>query len=466
MGFDRAGITQGFATAESPLVADLLQADSRPLEPALRENGDFVPPETTIPFGRYVDAGFAQLEMEHVWKKCWQVAGREEDIPEIGDRKSYDVGDLSYLIVRSGPREFRALQNACMHRGTRLCTGMSAAKSIKCPFHGWEWNLDGSLKNIPSRWDFPHVSDAAFHLPEARIGNWGGFLFINPDPDAGPLAEALGILTRHFGPREAEDRFTAVGFRKKLRANWKQAQEAFLEAYHVIETHPNILTYNGDTTTRYDIWDDGKTQVSRLITPAAVPSGHLGDGGSRLQAARDALQTFAMPFPGVTLPEITSGTTGRAEVAEWRRQMMGQAFGVDFSHCSDSYMLDATQYFMFPNFWPWFGEGLPLTYQFTPYGSDPNECVMEVRLTLPVPPSGPRPPAAELIDLDFDTPCSSVPALGIMASVFDQDFSNLPQVQIGLRSTRDGSATVTLGRYQESRIQAFHDMLDRKIAGN
>ncbi|HTZ70885.1 MAG TPA: hypothetical protein VMB71_09570, partial [Acetobacteraceae bacterium] len=62
MGFDRAGITQGFATAESPLVADLLHADSRPLEPALRENGDFVPPETTIPFGRYFDAGFARLE--------------------------------------------------------------------------------------------------------------------------------------------------------------------------------------------------------------------------------------------------------------------------------------------------------------------------------------------------------------------------------------------------------------------
>jgi phenylpropionate dioxygenase-like ring-hydroxylating dioxygenase large terminal subunit len=465
MGVDYSDIKQGFATSVSPLVKDLLKEDSRPLESALRETGDFFVESKKIPFKRYFDPEFAKLEMEHVWKKCWQVVGREEDIPEIGDRKLYEVGELSYIIVRSGENEFRALQNACLHRGTRLCNGSSSAKSIKCPFHAWEWNLDGSLKNIPSRWDFPDVKDDDYRLPEAKIGRWGGFLLINPDPDAGPLEDALGVLPKHFSKRESEDRFTVVGFRKKLRANWKQAQEAFLEAYHVIEVHSNVMTYNGDTTTRYDTWDDGKSQVSRSITPAAVPSGHLGEEASRLRAAQEALKTFALPFPGIDLPEIKSAETGRAEVAEWRRQVMSQALDVDFSRCSDSYMLDATQYFVFPNFWPWFGEGLPLTYQFTPYGSDPNECVMETRLTLPVPENGPRPPAAELIDMDFDTPCWSIPALGIMASVFDQDFSNLPLVQIGLRSARDPDAAVTLGRYQESRIQAFQDMIDRKIAG-
>jgi hypothetical protein len=144
--------------------------------------------------------------------------------------------------------------------------------------------------------------------------------------------------------------------------------------------------------------------------------------------------------------------------------MLKQVMGLDFSDCSDAYMLDAIQYFMFPNFWPWWGEGLPLTYQFTPYGADPNECVMEVRLTLPIPKGAPRPPAAELVEIDFDTPVSTVPAMGIMASVFDQDFSNLPLVQIGLRSARNEDMSITLGRYQESRIQAFHDMIDRKLA--
>lgn len=463
MGADMKEIQQGFGTAAGPVMQELLQQDALPLEPALRESGNFFAEFKQIPFKRYYDPEFARLEMEHMWKKTWQVVGREEDIPEIGDRKLYEVGELSYIIIRSGEGEFRALQNACLHRGTRLCNGNSGGKSIKCPFHAWEWNVDGSLKNIPSRWDFPSVTDAVYHLPEAKIGRWGGFLFINPDPGAGPLEDALGILPRHFTAREAENRYTAVGIRKKMRANWKQAQEAFFEAYHVIETHPNILSYNGDTQTRYDIWDDGKSQISRSITPSAIPSGHLGDDASKLQAARDALKTFSMPFPGMEVPDIQSAETGRSEVAAWRRQAMGAALGVDFSACSDSYMLDANQYFMFPNFWPWFGEGLPLTYQFTPYGADPNECVMEARLTLPIPANGPCPPAAELIELDFDTPCSAVPELGIMASVFDQDFSNLPLVQIGLRSCRDDTMSVTLGRYQECRIQAFHDMLDRKL---
>ena len=464
MGYDPGKIQDGFATAASPLMKDLLRSDSRPVEPALQETGTFFAPPKKIPFSRYFDPAFAKLEMEKIWKKCWQVVGREEDIPHVGDRQLYQVGELSYIIIRSGETEFRALQNACLHRGTRLCHGPSSGASIKCPFHAWEWNPDGSVKNIPSRWDFPDLTDEQYHLPEAKIDRWGGFLFINPDPNCGPLSDALGVLPKHFTKREAEDRYTAVGFRKKLRGNWKQAMEAFLEAYHVIETHPNILTYNGDTGTRYDTWDDGKSQVSRSITPSAVPSGHLGDDASRLLAAKHSLETFALPMPGITLPEIQSAETGRTEVAEWRRTVVGPALGVDFSKASDSYMLDANQYFMFPNHFPWFGEGLPLTYQFTPYGTDPNECIMEVRLTLPVPDSGIRPPAAELVDIDFDTPISTVPAMGIMASVFDQDFSNIPLVQVGLRSARDPDAAVTLGRYQESRIQAFHDMIERRLA--
>lgn len=453
----------GGATAASPPVKDLLAQDTGTLEYALRESGNFIPERKKIPFSQFTDPEFAKLEMEKIWKKCWQVVGREEDIPEIGDRKPYQVGNLSYIIIRSGKDEFRALQNACLHRGTLLCSGMQIGNSIKCPFHGWEWNIDGSLKNIPSRWDFLDVADAAYHLPEAKLGRWGGYLFINPDPDAGPLEAALGVLPRHFGKREAEDRYTVIGFRKKLRGNWKQVQGAFFEAYHTIETHPNIMSFNGDTTTAYDVWDDGVSQVSRLITPAAVPSGHLGDDASRLQAAREAMRTFAMPFPGIVLPEITSGETGRAEVAAWRRKTMGEMLGIDFSRASDSYMLDATQYFMFPNFWPWYGEGLPLSYQFMA-GATPDECVMEARLTLPVPEGCPRPPAPELVEIDFETPIADVPGMGFIASVFDQDFFNTPLIQAGLKAPRTDDACLTLGRHQEIRIQAFHDMIARKLA--
>ncbi|AMK19929.1 MULTISPECIES: aromatic ring-hydroxylating oxygenase subunit alpha [Sphingobium] len=455
---------EGFATTPGPLLPELFASDTRPLEPALKADGNYVPDSRKIPFSRYFSAEFAELEMEHVWKKSWQAVAREEDFPEIGDRKSYDVGKLSYIIIRSGPESYKALQNACLHRGTRLCHGFAGGEAIKCPFHGWEWNLDGSLKEIPSRWDFPDVQNDAYRLPEAKIGTWGGWIFINPDHEAGPLEEALGVLPDHFGPRESAERYTAVGFRKKVRGNWKQVQEAFFEAYHTIATHSQIMSYNGDTQTKYDVWDDGKSQVSRLITPSAIPSGHLGEEASGLRAAEDAMTTFALPFPGIERCSIDPDQDGRAQVAEWRRQTLGSMFGIDYSACSDSYMLDATQYFMFPNFWPWWGEGLPLAYQFMPHGDNPDECVMEVRLTLPIPAAGPRPKSAELVDIDFDTPIASVPEMGIMATIFDQDFTNSPMVQMGLQSTLDPHFEATFGLYQESRILAFHDMIDRKIS--
>lgn len=463
MGADFKNVVKGFATAASPVMADLLIHDTVPGEPVLRETGNHFPAPRKVPFGVYYDPEFAKLEMEKVWKKSWQPAGRVEDLPEIGDRKLYEVGTLSFIIVRSGEHEFRALQNACLHRGTRLCSGPSISNSIKCPFHAWEWNLDGSLKNIPSRWDFPDVKNENYHLPEAKVGLWGGFIFINPDPNADPLEDYLGVLPKHFSRRDAEDRYTFVGFRKKLRANWKLAQEAFLEAYHVMETHPNIMSYNSDTGACYDIWDDGKAHISRSITASAVPSGHLGDDASRLQAAQDSLNTFAKGLVD-EVPKIKSAETGRGEVAQWRRDMMSKVWDVDLSQVSDSGMLDANEYFMFPNFFPWWGEGLPLSYTFLPYEDDPNQCIAEFRLLFPIPEHGPRPPAAELIEIDFDTPIASVPPLGFIASVFDQDFSNAPLVQKGLRSTTNGEQLITLGRYQECRITGFYEVLDRWLA--
>ncbi|MET0544818.1 MAG: aromatic ring-hydroxylating dioxygenase subunit alpha [Caulobacterales bacterium] len=462
MAADTGNMKSPGATAVSPPFSELLAREKRPLEFALTQDGDYTPKTKTVPFRYYTDPEIAKLEMEHIWKKSWQMVGREEDIPEVGDRRPYDVGDLSYLIIRSAPGEFRALQNACLHRGTRLCHGPTSAPTIKCPYHAWEWNPDGSLKNIPSRWDFPDVTDAEYRLPEAKTGSWGGYLFINPDPDAEPLENFLGVMKEHFTDREAKARWTWSVFRKKLRANWKQAQEAFLEAYHVIETHAQIAHYNADTTAQYDIWDDGKAHISRSITASAVPSGHLGDDASLKLAAEDSMKMFALATPGIELPEITAGESGRAEVAEFRRKTYGPMFGRDFANNSDAYMLDAIQYFMFPNFFPWWGEGLPISYQFLPYGSDPNECSVEIRFLLPVADGAPTPHSAETIEIDFDEPLSKA-GMGYITTVFEQDFSNVPLVQIGLRSARDPNAFVTLARYQENRIAAFYDLFEKKL---
>ena len=300
---DGPDIRRGFATAVSPLVDDLLAADTRAVSAGLAAKGDTEPTGEPILRSRYVDPGFAALEMRHIWMRCWQFACREEDIAEVGDRVAYDVGELSFLIVRTAADDFAAFYNTCLHRGTRLCQGKASAASIRCPFHGWNWTLDGALAHVPSHWDFPQVTAATHGLRRVSIGRWGGFIFINPDPSAPPLADALGVLPAHFAPASPERRFTALHVRKKIRANWKTVIEAFLEAYHVIETHRQALSFTGDASTQYEIWDDGCSHVSRLITPSAVPSPHFGDTASARGAAADALAAFATTVPPEMAPD-------------------------------------------------------------------------------------------------------------------------------------------------------------------
>ncbi|UCV23639.1 aromatic ring-hydroxylating oxygenase subunit alpha [Ferribacterium limneticum] len=456
----------GHASAVSPLVKDLLAKDSRPLSPALKASCQ---PETEakrIPFSRYLDPQFAKLEMERLWSKVWQYACREEDIPAVGDRLCYEVGGLSFIIVRSAANEIRAFHNSCMHRGNRLCDGQGSGESLRCSFHAWEWKLDGSMLNLPSSWDFSQVDVERYRLPEAKVECWGGFVFINPDSHAGPLKPVLGVLPEHFASWKPEERFTFIHVRKLVRANWKATMEAFLEAYHVIETHSDAMPFTGDASTQYDIWDDGSSHISRLITPLGVPSPHLGDDAS-VQAALDAvMQVFALAMgPDAVLPKFdASKGTGRADIAEWRRQMLAAGFGRDFSGLCDAEIVDTIQYLMFPNFCPWYGEGLPLVYQFLPFGDNPNESVMDIRLLLPAPGGGiPCPPSADIIELGFDEDFDAAPQLGLVAHIFNQDMGNLPKIQLGMKSAGPARAYATLGRYQESRIQHFHATLERYL---
>lgn len=466
MAGDPSSIQRGASSAVSPLVSGLFAADTRDVGPGLAASGNYIPAPKRVPVSRYFDPAFAELEKEKLWKKVWQYACREEDLPNVGDRLPYTVGELSFIIVRSGPNEFKAFNNACLHRGTQLCDGQGSGASFRCPFHAWEWNLDGSLKNIPSRWDFGNVTDETYKLGEVKLDTWGGYIFINPDPNAGPLKDAVGPLTEYFKLAPAEDRYTAFHIRKKVRANWKVVMEAFLEGYHVIETHTDSMPFTGDANTQYDVWEDGKSHTSRLITPMGIPSPHLGDKASVELAANMTFAAFAMGMPGITPPQFdpNSPLNARAQVAAWRRELMGQMLGRDFSAVPDSNYVDATQYWMFPNFCPWYGEGLPLVYQFIPYGSNPDESIMDVRLTAPLPGGGvPPPPSAPVIEIDFDQPFNSNPEIGILAHIFDQDMSNVPRIQRGLKTMPAGHQFVTFGHYQEQRIAHFHELLEKQL---
>jgi len=442
---------------------EILRADGGPPSATLQDRGVYRPRVVRIGYSRYTDPAQIQREIDGIWNKCWTVAAREEDIPNVGDMTRYDLVDTSYVIVRTAADTIKAFHNTCRHRGRLLCDGRMHADKFQCRFHGWTYNLDGSLAWVPSRQDFPNVKNEKYGLLEVRVERWGGNVFINPDPKSRPLSAALGVLAEHFKESPLEDRYTALLMRKKIRANWKLTQEAFMEAYHMVETHWDALPFSGDANTLYDCWsaDNNDYCISRVLTPLGVPSPYLQDSVS----AEQALQVFlrSMGFSGEAPTGEDIGKL-RAFAADVRKQELSRMFGRSYAHLPASQLIDAVKYFMFPNFHPWWGEGVPLWYRFLPNGRNPGECIMEVRLLLPVPASGPRPPAAAPIEVDFEQRCSEIPELAFLGHIFDQDMGNIPFVQAGIKAAPRAFAAPTLARSQEASITHFHEIYGRRLA--
>ncbi len=429
---------------------ELLDTDTKPVPPVLRAVS---PPEAfvaEVPRSRYVSQAFHDLEMEKLWKRVWQMACREEQIPEVGDYYIYEIGDHSILVVRSASDTIRAFHNVCLHRGRLLREHSGRAEEFRCPFHGWTWDLDGQMTELPCRWDFPHVDRDDYQLPELQVGRWEGFVFVNMDDDCEPFEDYIGVLPEHFERWPLGERYLEAHVAKKLPCNWKVAQEAFMEAYHVVATHPHLMASLGDSNSQYDVWGN----VSRAVTATGIASPHLRDMSE--QDILDSIvgrSTDAPPFM-----KVPAGMTAR--------ELIGQTFRINFQatvpgayDLTDAELIDSIDYTLFPNFHPW-GGFAKVNYRFRPMGNDPNRCIMEVFFLAPF--RGKRPPAAKTQWLEEDDDWTEAVELGLLSKVFNQDTFNMGKIQAGLRAKPDGM--VPFARYQESKMRHFHSLLEQWIA--
>lgn len=453
------GVAELIARRPRPWVQDVLDADPVPAPAVLREESPAAgQSDEDIPAERYYSREWHEREIEKVWRRTWQLACRVEEIPKVGDHIVYEIVHDSLIVVRTAPDTIRAYVNSCLHRGTLLRTEGGCARQFRCPFHGFTWNLDGKLTVIPAQWDFPHVDKAKMSLPEARVGTWGGFVFVNFDTACEPLESYLENLPAHFAAFRLEDRYKAAHVAKVMPCNWKLAMEAFVEAYHVPCAHPQVLGYYGDSNTQYDVWP-GVRHVSRMISVQGVPSPSVK--GVAPEATIAQIQRDA-PFFGSAPLELAPGQSARARLAERSREKISRSSGADMASLSDSEAIDLIEYMLFPNMVPWGGQALPLTYRFRPYGDDPERSLMEIMYLFAKAPDGSHPPPAKMTLLREDQSWADAPELGSASMVVDQDTDNLMRIQRGLRASRKPG--VTLARYQESRIRHYHQTLDAYMA--
>lgn len=459
-------IKRGHGSDERQLAGDLWAADSFPDFPANRETGNHDPSYDRIDYRRYYDRDYAETELDRVWLKSWVQACREEDLPEIGDRVPLALGPVSLFVVRTGTDSFKAFYNSCTHRGTQLCAGKEQGDGIRCPFHAWEWKLDGTLRFVPSHWDFTMVTPKSGALREVKLGRWGGFLFVNADPDGPELDDALGVVPRHFAAFDPANRYTVAHYRKTVNANWKLVQEAFMESYHVIGTHANAIPFSGDTQSQYDIYVDGPAHIGRQLTPGGHPSMHAAPEVTTAESIMGAAQFVRdMHYPDADLPQIDPARPVRPQVAAWYRRLESDRLGRS-CELPDGILIDSPLYFLFPQSSFWLSEALPFAYSFLPHEKDPEISYMEVRMLKHWPEGQPRPAPAARIDVAPDQNVfDEAPAFGFLGAVFDQDFDNLPKVQAGVRSADRARHYAQLGDYQEFVIKHFHARLDELMDG-
>ena len=266
------------------------------------------------------------------------------------------------------------------------------------------------------------------------------------------------MIPDHFANWDLGDRYVEVHIRKKLPANWKASAEAFLEAYHILETHSQAIYTAGDANAQYDVFGDN---VTRFIHTTAITSPHVPE---EKRPDEQALLNMLMARknPDDPVPTIPDGERARDVYARHTQKILGEQYDNDFSDLSVSETIDSIEYFLFPNAFFFPGLQIPLTYRFRPDGPDPDQCIYEVLYLRPNPRSGKPPLPAEPFDLGVNDSYTTVPGLPLsLAQVLDQDTTNLAAQTRGFKSSKKRGQT--LGNYQEVRARHLQDLVRRYI---
>ena len=464
---DRSSATEGgSARCDGISWTALMEQDSRPAPDMLTQESYQYRGSAPVSAERYTSEAYAEAERTKMWPYVWQFAAREEDLPEVGDYVVFENAGRSYLISRQDDGSVRAHHNVCLHRGRKLRTEDGAADHFTCPFHGFAWNKDGSFRSMPCAWDFSTLTPDKMALPEAEVGRWGGYIFLREEPGGPTLEEFLAPLPEHFKRWRHEECTTVIWVAKEVPANWKVTMEAFMEAWHTVVTHPQLLPFTGDSNSAYWTWGDN---VNVNLVAFGVMSPHVDPDGKTQQWIVDEFVKYngrsADNYEGAGDPyalTVPDGISARAALGEAMRKGYTEQTGYDHDDATDAELLDGLVYNVFPNFAPWGGFMPNIVYRWRP-GKTVDTCLMEVRILVRVKKGDPMPRGVPMKLLGPDEKWTAATEIGILGDVFEQDMSNLPFVQDGLHCSKNG--LINLGDYQEIRVRQFEQTLNKYLNG-
>ena len=195
----------------------------------------------TLPPGCYTSQAFFDREVSEVFLKSWNLIGRTDYVPDIGDYFTHSIAGISLIVMRGHDHVIRAFVNACRHRGAKLLDGAGNCGSIHCPYHAWVYHTDGTLRIAASMQGALNFNNEEFGLTEVWLEIWAGFLFVNCNPTAESLSSYLGRLGEFTDSYDFASMVTTKRCEYRVRTNWKCYIENSLENLHLPVVHKKSI---------------------------------------------------------------------------------------------------------------------------------------------------------------------------------------------------------------------------------
>ncbi|WP_371225593.1 aromatic ring-hydroxylating oxygenase subunit alpha [Roseovarius sp. 2305UL8-3] len=203
-----------------------------------------------LPAWSFFSPEMLELEKDMLFRRHWQVVCHTSDIPEPGDFITLDVVGERALVVRGQDGVVRAFHNLCRHRGSRVVADEKGhcKSAIICPFHGWVYNLDGTLRGAAQPASLPEFDPVDMGLKPIEMDIWQGFVFVRFQPGPQP---AISQVMARFDDEVAQYALetlepTGEGFyTEEIEANWKCVRDVDNEGYHVPMAHPGLQDLYG-----------------------------------------------------------------------------------------------------------------------------------------------------------------------------------------------------------------------------
>jgi choline monooxygenase len=241
-----------------------------------------LPDASTIPAPWYVDARIAELEAQTVFSKTWQMVGRAEQVEKAGQFVTSSIAGEPVVVVRGNDGVLRGFYNVCRHHAAAVVTEPCGQASIlHCPYHGWNYGLDGSLKGMPEFDGVKNFQRQQNGLVPVKAETWEKFVFVNLDAQAVPLNNFLGGLVNRVAPLGVNKLYYFDSRTYDIHCNWKVFVDNYLDGgYHVPHLHKglsSVLDYKEYTIENEDRYCLQSSPMVAGKEDAATSSTRQGD---------------------------------------------------------------------------------------------------------------------------------------------------------------------------------------------